>query len=811
MALTVVFLFSIIISVFVTIYTRRLAVKNKIGSVPDSRRIHAGFIPSLGGLGIVTGMLAGLLISLLWYEHFWVNVDTNYFGIALGTLVVLIAGIVDDVKGLRAHEKFVAQLIAASLMIAFGCRIQIILNPFGAPINLGLLSVPITFFWIVWVTNSINLLDGLDGLAAGVSIIVLTTFSFLSGIGIGLFPILLSVALIGGVLGFLRFNYHPAKIFMGDTGSLTLGFLIAAISIKGLQYSQGNISILIPLVILALPLGDSALAFIRRLNKGHHPFHADKDHLHHRLVYLGLSHRQAVHIIYLVSLLFALSGYILATESTIYGSVLVMLVFVIVLFGLIRLGYLEAKKNKQYLGDGALISVRRALAPISMRRFWHKLLLITGDIVAINVALLLTFWLRFISGIIHETTTLPPDYYFAPGVFMILTIYFVILFGLNGLYNISWDISRFEIVFRDLKAIFFGVLIVFIVTIEPGRWFAPSRLVLVFYMLILMFVVILIRLTIIQIEKKFSILEYAPHNTLLVGMSRNARKAIKDIRKNPHLLYDLKGYISRTPEQQALESLPYLGRYDDMPEIIRRYGIEEIIIGINERSRDEILKIVAYGENMRVAFKIVPQMYDVISGHKTKEMVDHPLIRLFPDQMRPWQWLFKRAIDILVALIGMLFLTPLISIAVIMQVSSGIYPFFVIENKIGKQGKVFGQLLLNYKDRRKGVGKFLYQTYIYKLPQVINLLLGQVSLVGPRPESPEIVEDLRKRIKFYNRRFLVRPGITGWTQVRYRYTESLKQLKEQFKQDIFYLENMSLLFDFQIMVRSIMLLIIRKI
>jgi lipopolysaccharide/colanic/teichoic acid biosynthesis glycosyltransferase len=330
-------------------------------------------------------------------------------------------------------------------------------------------------------------------------------------------------------------------------------------------------------------------------------------------------------------------------------------------------------------------------------------------------------------------------------------------------------------------------------------------------MLILMFVVILIRLTIIQIEKKFSILEYAPHNTLLVGMSRNARKAIKDIRKNPHLLYDLKGYISRTPEQQALENLPYLGRYDDMPEIIRRYGIEEIIIGINERSRDEILKIVAYGENMRVAFKIVPQMYDVISGHKTKEMVDHPLIRLFPDQMRPWQWLFKRAIDILVALIGMLFLTPLISIAVVMQVSSGIYPFFVIENKIGKQGKVFGQLLLNYKDRRKGVGKFLYQTYIYKLPQVINLLLGQVSLVGPRPESPEIVEDLRKRIKFYNRRFLVRPGITGWTQVRYRYTESLKQLKEQFKQDIFYLENMSLLFDFQIMVRSIMLLIIRKI
>jgi len=148
---------------------------------------------------------------------------------------------------------------------------------------------------------------------------------------------------------------------------------------------------------------------------------------------------------------------------------------------------------------------------------------------------------------------------------------------------------------------------------------------------------------------------------------------------------------------------------------------------------------------------------------------------------------------------------------VMLQIAAGIYPFFIIENKIGKQGKIFGQLFLNYQDRRKGIGKFLYQTYIYKQPQVINLLLGQLSLVGPRPESPETVQDMRKRIKFYNRRFLVRPGVTGWTQVRYRYTESLKQLKEQFKQDIFYLENMSLLFDFQIIIRSLIVLISRKI
>jgi len=811
MALTIVFGLSLIFSISATIMIRRLSMKYKVGSVPDSRRIHAGFIPSLGGIGIIIGMITGILISLVWFDQFWAKADANFIGIALGTLVVMLAGIIDDIKGLRPHEKFVAQLIAASLLIAFGCRIQVILNPFGDPINLGLLSIPVTFFWIVWVTNSINLLDGLDGLAAGVSIIVLATFGLLSLHGILQFSQLLIVALLGGILGFLKFNYHPAKIFMGDTGSLALGFLIAAISIKGLQYSQGNISILIPLLVLALPLGDSALAFVRRLNKGHHPFHADKDHLHHRLVYLGLSHRQAVHIIYLISLLFAVSGYMMAIEATVYGSILVILVFATVIFGLIRLGYLEAKKNKQYLGDGDIITVRKALAPISIRRFWHKIILFAGDVIAINTALLMTFWLRFVSGIFYEVTALPAEYYLSTGVFMILTFYFVVLFALNGLYDISWDVSRFEITFRILKAIFFGVVIIFIITIEPGRFFSPSRLVLVFYMFILMFMVSLVRLLIIQIEKHFSILEYATHNTLLIGTSRNARRIIKDIRKNPHLLYDLKGYISRIPEEHDFENLPYLGKYEDLPELIRRFGIEEIIIAINERSRDEILKIVAYGENMRVSFKIVPQMYDVISGHKTKEMVDHPLIRLFPDQMRPWQWLIKRGIDVLASVTGILILTPVIFFAVMLQIAAGIYPFFIIENKIGKQGKIFGQLFLNYQDRRKGIGKFLYQTYIYKQPQVINLLLGQLSLVGPRPESPETVQDMRKRIKFYNRRFLVRPGVTGWTQVRYRYTESLKQLKEQFKQDIFYLENMSLLFDFQIIIRSLIVLISRKI
>ena len=684
------------------------------------------------------------------------------------------------------------------------------INPFGNPIQLGALSIPVTFFWLIWVTNSINLLDGLDGLAGGVSIIVLSVFLIISMQQSDWFTMMLCITLIGGIAGFLRYNLHPAKIFMGDTGSLFLGFMIAAISLKGLQKSDGNVALLIPVVALALPLGDSALALIRRLNQGHHPFHADKDHLHHRLILLGLSHKQAVYIIFLACILFGLTAYVIAMEEMIYGTTLLIIVILIAILSLVRLGYLEAQKRKTYLGDDSIIRVSRERAPLLMRRFWHKLILLTSDIISLNLALGVTYWFRFQSGFYDTITVVTPEFYLGSAMFVVLSMYYVILFSLNGLYSFSWDISRFDLLMRISKVIIFGTLIIYVITLDPENILSPSRITILFYAGILILFICAGRLIVILIEKHYSILEYAPHNTLLIGTSRNARKIVKDILKNPHLLYNIIGIVAKEKPDHPFEGFKYLGKYDDISRLIRKYRIEEIIIAINERSRDEILRIVAYGENMQVSFKIVPQMYDVISGHKTKSMIDHPLIKLFPDQMQPWQWLLKRMTDVLTAVISMIILLPVLILVFIGQMMSGIFPFFKIENKVGKQGRVFGQLLLNVGNKKSHFGLFLYRSYLYKFPQLINVLLGSMSLVGPRPETERTISDLRKRIKFFNRRFLVRPGMTGWTQVRFRYSESLKQLKEQFKQDMYYLENMSLIFDLQIIVRSIFLLFYRR-
>jgi len=807
-----IFIFStaLISSLLVTPLVIKIATGLKIGSLPDSRKIHVGFIPSMGGFAIFLSGVTGILVSLLWKEYYWQMFSIKYAGITLGAVIMLVTGLIDDIYGLAANHKFITQIIAATVVILFGCKMTVVANPFGPPLTLGFFSIPLTYFWLILVTNSINLLDGLDGLAGGVAWVVLATFSVLAFNQSDWMTFAICLAFMGGILGFLKYNYHPAQIFMGDTGSLFLGFLIATISLQGLQRSEGNVSLLIPLVALSVPLGDSTVAFFRRLNRGQHPFSADKDHIHHRLLFLGLSHRQAVHTLYIFSMLFGLSAYMISTDLRIYGVILLTVIMVMALTSLYRLGYMEAEKIKTYLGDQTVIQVKKEMAPLSMRRFWHKFVLIFTDFFTINITLLVTYWFRFHSGILTDTPVVSMEIYLTSGVWLILACYFIFLFALNGLYQMRWDISRFDQVLRASRVILFGSAILFLITLDPSRMFTSSRLTLVFYTLLLLGLINTGRLMVIYFEKKLAVLEYTPHKTLLVGTGERARKILREIRGNPHLLYNLIGVVDAEDPKSPLGNLSYLGDYDQIPKLIRGNGVEEIIIAINERSRDEILNIVAYGENMGVSFKLIPQMYDVISGHKTEEILGHPLIRIFPDQMKPWQWLVKRMIDIMAGSVLFIVCIPFFLLVIFLQMVKGFYPFLKVEDRVGRQGRLFGLLIFNPGPEERGFGTLLTRTRLYKIPQLLNLIIGSISLVGPRPESKVQVEELRARIKFYNRRFMVRPGLTGWAQMKIPDLNTFRQKKEEFKQDLFYLENMSLIFDFRILLRSFLSFIFGK-
>jgi len=807
--LSIVFIVALIVSLLSTRRTRTLAIKYAVGSFPDERMVHTGFVPRMGGVGIISGFFIASIAALLWPGDIFAS-GWEHAGILTGALMMAALGIYDDLNGMNATQKFSGQFLAATVVILSGCSISFLHNPFGSDIELGLLSIPLTYLWLIGVTNAVNLLDGLDGLAAGVSAIAAAVMAFIAALSGAWIIVVLCVALIGGLLGFLRFNYHPASIFMGDTGSLFLGFILASLSLKAFEMTAHNVTLLLPLLILAVPIGDTAVAFFRRLNRGSHPFKPDKDHLHHRLLYLGLSHRQAVHIIYGLSVMYGLTAVLIALNAELIGFVLLLVCLIFSALGLKRLGYLEAKRFRTHYGDSGPMRVEKELAPLSLKRFLHRMLLLLSDILMLNASLIGYLLLRNELGLASDQSVWTMNDMLQPTPLLFITLGWLFLFILNDLYSMRWDISRFDKVRRISKTIFFGILLLFVITLDTSAIWSQGRIGLLLYAGLLIVMVNAGRMIVIAIEKKWGLLEYAPHNTLLIGATEKGRKLLRDIRKNEHLLYNVTGFVTKDGKPENFSDLTSLGRYDDIPEIIRGYGIQELIIAINERSRDEILNLIAPLENMKVVIKIIPQMFDVVSGHKTEEVIGHPLIRLFPDHMHLWQWIVKRLLDTLIALTMLVVLMPVGLLAMALLFISGTSPALTIIDVVGKNGQKMGMLNLNVFDRENAVSRFLYKSNLYKLPALLNILIGTMSLVGPRPEKPDHVLQMREKIRFYNRRFQVRPGLTGWAQVKFRYDDSLRSVREQLKQDLFYLENMSLTFDMRILLRSLYLFFFPK-
>ncbi|MCG0314355.1 MAG: undecaprenyl/decaprenyl-phosphate alpha-N-acetylglucosaminyl 1-phosphate transferase, partial [Calditerricola sp.] len=281
-------------------------------------------MPRLGGLAIYLSFVVGFFLFVPKTAIAW--------GIFLGGSIIALVGALDDRFQLSPKAKLLGQLVAALVVVAFGLRVTFINLPFDEGFSIGwLLSIPVTMVWIVAVTNAVNLIDGLDGLAAGVSAIATATLLVVSLLMGNTFVALLCAVLLGATMGFLVFNFHPAKIFMGDTGALFLGFQLAVLSIMG--FKQVTLfSYVIPLLLLGVPLSDTFFAIVRRkLNKK--PISAaDKSHLHHCLLHLGLSHRGAVLTIYAISALFGLCAVLLyQAQAVLWVATMLVAVLVIAL------------------------------------------------------------------------------------------------------------------------------------------------------------------------------------------------------------------------------------------------------------------------------------------------------------------------------------------------------------------------------------------------------------------------------------------------------------------------------------------------
>lgn len=302
------FVIALVLALVLTPLVKKFAFAVGAIDKPNHRKVHTRIMPRLGGLAIYVAFAAGLLILLPFVpDGLFDNSDLNLVRAMLagGTLIVLI-GALDDRFELSAKIKLVGQLAAASIVVfGFDVKINFVNIPFGESMQFiaEWISIPLTIFWIVGVTNAINLIDGLDGLASGVSGIAIGTILVMASL-MGFEPIILmSALLLGGIIGFLFFNFHPAKIFMGDSGSLFLGFSLAMMSM--LAFKQVTIvSFVTPLLIIGVPLSDTFFAIVRRLINKKPIFAPDKGHLHHCLRELGFSHRKTVLIIYAIAAFF---------------------------------------------------------------------------------------------------------------------------------------------------------------------------------------------------------------------------------------------------------------------------------------------------------------------------------------------------------------------------------------------------------------------------------------------------------------------------------------------------------------------------
>jgi len=304
------FIISLCLALVLTPFVIKLAYKVGAIDKPNHRKVHTKIMPRLGGLGIYAAFVGGYFaIKPFLPEGLLRNYDINLINALLtgGTIIVII-GALDDRFELSAKVKLLGQIIAACVVVlGFGIKIDLLNIPFGETMQpiASWISIPLTILWIVGVTNAINLIDGLDGLAAGVSGIAIGTILVMAAF-MGFAPvILLSAILLGGVIGFLVYNFHPAKIFMGDTGSLFLGFGLATLSMLGFKQVT-MVSFVTPLLIIGVPLSDTFFAIVRRWINKKPIFAPDKGHLHHCLRELGYSHRRTVLIIYGIATFFGL-------------------------------------------------------------------------------------------------------------------------------------------------------------------------------------------------------------------------------------------------------------------------------------------------------------------------------------------------------------------------------------------------------------------------------------------------------------------------------------------------------------------------
>jgi exopolysaccharide biosynthesis polyprenyl glycosylphosphotransferase len=475
-------------------------------------------------------------------------------------------------------------------------------------------------------------------------------------------------------------------------------------------------------------------------------------------------------------------------------------------------------------------------------RLIEKLLTFFFDVLAINVALASAFWLRYKSNLFPEVYNPDVDIstYLIP--FMILSVAWVTLFFFTGLYRDWYKESRIDEFFVVTRTVVLGMFLLFLITGAPQIinfaqtgdlriLFTKTKFAtLLTYGCCMLFFATINRFTMHTMLAMMFARGIAVSNVLIVGANESGERLVKELARYPHLGHRVAGFIDDDGRKKGSTYAEHMvhGTYSDLPVVVRRERVTSIIIAHVSASANEIQKILEYIGDIRLTIYMVPSLMDVITGHlKTHQIYGVPLMVLLQDHMPAWEAQIKRLVDIVVSLLVLTFGAPVwLALAAVIRITSK-GPSVYRQVRVGRNGKVFTMMKFRsmYQDAEKHsgpkwateddpritpVGRFIRKTRLDEIPQFINVFKGEMSLVGPRPERPFFVEQLKQEIPWYVRRIKMKPGITGWAQVKHKYDSTIEDVKQKVMYDLYYFENMSIMLDLKILLRTLLVVFTGK-